>query len=123
MVRGALLAARRCRRNDESRSSSRIGMEAGYRANERCATGPGASVNGIFAARTPGAARLDAHRLARHLRVVRGIGQVAQTHVLRLPLEELEQGLDAVGMAGPARVLVADRAEAFGHRQDVEVEG
>src|SRR3954454_9745155 len=111
MVRGALLAARRCRRKDPRRSSSRTATRGGYRSNERCAITPDPSVSGIFAGRTPSATRLDPHRLAADLRVVRGVGQDADPLVALLPLGQLEQRLDAEGVVGQPGVLVADLRE------------
>ena len=68
IVRGALAAARRCRRNDASRSSSRMATAAGHRASERCARARRVVRSVVFAGRTLGAARLHPHGLARHLR-------------------------------------------------------
>src|SRR3954451_6110310 len=94
MVRGALLAARRCRRNDDRRSSSRIGMAAGYRSNERCAARPTSTESGVLAGGSLGSAPVDPPRRPRHLRVVRGIGQVAQPLVLGLPLRQFQERVD-----------------------------
>ncbi len=68
MVRGAFAAARRCRRKDDSRSSRWVATSAGDRASERCSSFEGVRLSAVLAVQTPGAARLDPHRLARHLR-------------------------------------------------------
>src|SRR5687768_13526430 len=98
MVRGALLAARRVPTKGPEkvvqphRHEGRLSVERAMRYRS-CRV-----IRGILAGRTPGAAGLHPHRLARHLRVVRRIGQVAEAVVPGLPLEELEQRLDTEGV-------------------------
>jgi hypothetical protein len=83
---------------------------------------PSCYESGVFAGRTPGSTRLDAHRLAGHLRVVRRPGHLAEPEVALLPLGQLQQRLDAERVTGHPGVPVADRPEAGRHGQDVEVE-
>src|SRR5665647_2953863 len=98
-VRSLRPSARRWRAKDCWRSASREAMTLGYQATERYAhTCHSVSVD-VLAGHTPSTGGLDPLGLARHLRVLGRVGQVAGAVLALVPVGQLQQRLD--GVAGP----------------------